>query len=217
MVRGRWAAGGAVLGAVAALGVPLGLLWWWLAPRPEVTVGADGRPLPYPLGEAAFSVQGHYAVIAAGAGIATGYCAYLVQYRLARRRAEQGRPPLDMRMACLLGLAAGAVLGAVLVWRTGVLLEGDAFAEALAAAAPGDVITDRLRLDATAALVVWPFVAVLQYGLFDAVSTWRGDVPAVSAAAAESDADTDPDSGPGTESGSDSGEKPASATETAAS
>lgn len=219
MVRGRRAAGGAVLGAVAALGVPLGLLWWWLAPRPEVTVGADGRPLPYPLSEAAFSVQGHYAVIAAGAGIATGYCAYLVQYRLARRRAEQGRPALDMRMACLLGLAAGAVLGAVLMWRTGLLLEGGTFARALAAADPGDVITDRLRLDATAALAIWPFVAVLQYGLFDAVSTWRGDVPAVSAAGAESDADTDSGGESGTEpgSGSANGEKPASATEAAAS
>ena len=170
MVRGRLAAGGAVLGAVALLGIPLGVLWWWLAPRPEVTVGLDGRPLPYPVSETAFSVQGHYALIAAGAGMATG-------------RADQGRPPLDVRMVCLLGLVVGAALGAVLMWRTGVLLEGDTFARALAAAEPQDVITDRLRLDATAALVIWPFVAVLQYGLFDAVSTWRKDVPVESVAA----------------------------------
>lgn len=183
MVRGRLAAGGAVLGAVALLGIPLGVLWWWLAPRPEVTVGLDGRPLPYPISETAFSVQGHYALIAAGAGMATGYGAFLIQYRMARRRADQGRPPLDVRMVCLLGLVVGAALGAVLMWRTGVLLEGDTFARALAAAEPQDVITDRLRLDATAALVIWPFVAVLQYGLFDAVSTWRKDVPVESVAA----------------------------------
>ncbi|MDA2807212.1 hypothetical protein [Nocardiopsis suaedae] len=197
MVRGRLAAGGTVLGAVALLGVPLGVLWWWLAPRPEVTVGLDGQPLPYPVSETAFAVQGHYALIAAGAGMATGYGAFLVQYRMARRRAGQGRPPLDVRMVCLLGLVVGAALGAVLMWRTGVLLEGDAFARALAAAEPRDVITDRLRLDATAALVIWPFVAVLQYGLFDAVSTWRGDVPVESAAAERSgEADAAPAADP---------------------
>ncbi|WP_017591227.1 hypothetical protein [Nocardiopsis potens] len=179
MVRRRWTAGVAVLAAVALLGIPLGALWWGISPRPEVTVGDGGAVLPYPATEASFAVQGRYALIAAGAGMLTGYCSYLAQYGLARRAAERpgGGPVPDLRMACLTGLTAGSVIGALLLWGTGVLLDGDALGRALAGAEPGDVITDRIRLDALGALVVWPFVAVLQYGLFDAVSIWRRDLP----------------------------------------
>ncbi|MFW5417416.1 hypothetical protein J0910_12465 [Nocardiopsis sp. CNT-189] len=179
MVRRRWTAGAAVLAAVALLGIPLGALWWGISPRPEVTVGDGGTVLPYPATEASFAVQGRYALIAAGAGMVTGYCSYLAQYRLARRAAERpgGGPVPDLRMACLIGLTAGSAAGALLLWGTGVLLDGNTLERALAAAEPGDAVTDRIRLDALGALVVWPFVAVLQYGLFDAVSIWRRDLP----------------------------------------
>ncbi|MBB5435824.1 hypothetical protein [Nocardiopsis composta] len=180
MVRRRWTAGAAVLAAVALLGIPLGALWWGISSRPEVTVADGGGVLPYPATEASFGVQGRYALLAAGAGMLTGYCSYLAQYRLARRAAERpgaAGPVPDLRMICLVGLTAGSIAGALLLWGTGVLLDGDAFERALAAAEPGDVISDRIRLDALGALVVWPFVAVLQYGLFDAVSIWRRDLP----------------------------------------
>ncbi|MDA8371480.1 MAG: hypothetical protein M0026_16675 [Nocardiopsaceae bacterium] len=169
--RRRLAAGGATLGITAALGVPLGVLWWFIAPRPEVTVIGDGATAPYPVSEATFAVDGYFALIMGVAGIVTGYGAYLAQYGAALR----GRT--DLRLACLLGTAFGALVGSVVAWRLGVLMDAGDFRRALDAARPGDVITSGLRLQALNALIVWPFIAVLQYGLFDGVSMWRRDLP----------------------------------------
>ncbi|MBV2362529.1 hypothetical protein [Streptomonospora nanhaiensis] len=161
----------AVAGAVTALGPPLGGLWWLVAPRPDVTVGTGGEVLPYPVTETTFAVDGWFALMAMAAGLVCGYAAYMVQYRLA------ARVRADLRLACLLGLALGSAAGSAAAWQTGTLLDAAQFADAVAAAEPGDVVESGLRLQALSALVAWPFVAVLQYGLFDAVSLWRGDVP----------------------------------------
>jgi hypothetical protein len=176
VVRRRWAVGTATAGIVAAVGMPSGLLWWLIAPRPDVTAIGDGTTAPFPVSETNFAVDGWFAVIMMVVGIATGYGAFLVQYRLA------ARDRTDLRLACLLGTAAGACVGAVIAWRLGVLLDAAEFQRALDAAAPGEVIRSGLRLNALSALAAWPFVAVLQYGLFDAVSMWRRDLPAERAA-----------------------------------
>jgi len=60
----------------------------------------------------------------------------------------------------------------------GVLLDGPVHAE-VASAEAGEKITVGLQLEATAFLVVWPFVFVLQYGLLEAISLARRDVPGV--------------------------------------
>ncbi|MFD0804050.1 hypothetical protein ACFQZU_22420, partial [Streptomonospora algeriensis] len=171
--------GGAVLGCAAALGVPLGLLWWLLAPRPRVTVGRDGMVLPFPVSEADFAVDGYFALIMMAAGLVCGYTVYMIQYRLAARDGA------DLRMACLLGMAAGSLLGALAAWQVGVLLDAGEFRRAVEAASPGTVVRSGLRLQALSALMAWPFIAVLQYGLFDAVSLWRGDLPAERRVAAD--------------------------------
>ncbi|MFC4561403.1 hypothetical protein ACFO4E_06015 [Nocardiopsis mangrovi] len=189
-VRGRTAAGAAVAAGIAALGAPLGLLWWLVAPRPEVTATGGGDSVPYPVSESVFAMDGSYALIMMAAGIATGYCAYLVQYRLAVRDRT------DLRLTCLLATAAGALAGSVIAWRLGVLLDAAEFGRALDQAAPGDLVRSGLRLEALSALVAWPFVAVLQYGLFDAVSLWRRDLP-VQRAQAESWAASPEAGGPG--------------------
>ncbi|GAA4945506.1 hypothetical protein GCM10023224_31000 [Streptomonospora halophila] len=172
MTRRRLTVGGTVLGCTAVLGLPLGLLWWLLAPRPRVTVGRDGGILPFPLSETAFAVDGYFALIMMGAGLVCGYAVYILQYRLAARDAT------DLRMACLLGMAAGSLLGSLAAWQTGTLIDAAEFQRAVESASPGAVIRSGLRLDALSALMAWPFVAVLQYALFDAVSLWRGDLPA---------------------------------------
>ncbi|MDA0567071.1 hypothetical protein LG943_22525 [Streptomonospora sp. S1-112] len=164
-------AAAAVAGAAAVLGPPLGGLWWLIAPRPDVTVGTGGEVLPYPVTETTFAVDGYFALMAMAAGLVCGYAAYMTQYRWA------ARDRADLRLACLLGLAAGSAAGSAAAWQTGTLLDAAAFADAVAAARPGDVVESGLRLQALSALVAWPFVAVLQYALFDAVSLWRGDLP----------------------------------------
>ncbi|MBB4930985.1 hypothetical protein F4561_001805 [Lipingzhangella halophila] len=171
MVRRQLAVGAAVLGSVAALGIPLGLLWWLIAPRPEVTVVGASETVPLPVSEAMFASEGYFAIIALCAGVASGYGAYLVQYRLPVSRGT------DFRMVCLLGLVAGAIAGSLLAWQVGVGLDSRGFAQALAAAEQGDRIEAGLRLRTLGILLVWPFAGVMQYGLFDAVSMWRSDLP----------------------------------------
>ncbi|ASU83462.1 hypothetical protein CDO52_12300 [Nocardiopsis gilva YIM 90087] len=172
MTRRRLVVGAATLGSVAALGIPLGLLWWLITPRPSVTViDGDGTTAPFPVSQTLFASEGYFAVMMMCAGILCGYGSYLVQYRLCARER------VDLRLACLLGLAAGSVLGSLVAWRIGVGLDAGAFARAVAEAEPGDVVTAGLGLRALSALMLWPFVAVLQYGLFDAVSLWRRDLP----------------------------------------
>lgn len=162
--------GGAVFAAVTAFGAAVGALWWALAPRGEVTVGADGQPLGYGASQLLFGGEAYFAFLVMGAGLACGFLAYLGQYRVA---AGSG---IDVRLAALLGLALGAVLASVVAWWTGVQLDAAAAREALAAAAPGEAVRAGLVLRAHGALVLWPLVAVLQFATFDAVSIWRGDL-----------------------------------------
>ncbi len=165
------AVGAAFLGGVALLGALLGPLWWWLAPRPEVVVLPDGGVFTG-ASETAFAGEGYFVVITALAGLVTGYLTYMVQFSLARRRFA------DLRLVGLITGALGAVAASVLVWRIGVALDSPA-REAVLAADAGDTVAAALQLQATAFLVAWPFVHILQYGLLDAFSLLRGDQPGV--------------------------------------
>lgn len=163
--------GACAFGAVALLGAVLGPLWWWLAPRPEVTALGEGNVFPG-TSQDVFAMEGYFVLITAVAGIVTGYSCYMVQFSLAGRRMQ------DLRLPVLLTSFSGAVLATLLSWRTGVALDAPV-QEAILAAAPGDTVTAALRLQATAFLVVWPFVHVLQYGLLDGISLLRSDQPGV--------------------------------------
>ncbi|MGI5118014.1 hypothetical protein ACQEU5_00560 [Marinactinospora thermotolerans] len=171
MKRQRLVVGGAALGLLTVLGLLLGLLWWAIAPRPRVTVVEGGATAPFPLSETAFAAEGHYALMMMVAGLLCGYGGYLLQHHLSVRRR------VDMRSAMLLGLAVGALTGSLAAWGVGTLLDAGAAQRAIEAARPGDVVSEGLHLRARSALLLWPFVTVLQYALFDAVSLWRGDVP----------------------------------------
>ncbi|WP_017587273.1 hypothetical protein [Nocardiopsis ganjiahuensis] len=165
------AVGAAFLGGVVLLGALLGPLWWWLAPRPEVVVLPDGGVFTG-ASETVFAGEGYFAVITAVAGLVTGYVTYMVQFSLARRRFE------DLRLVGLVAGALGSAAASVLLWRIGVALDASARETVLAADA-GDTVVAALQLQATAFLVVWPFVHILQYGLLDAFSLLRGDQPGV--------------------------------------
>lgn len=161
----------AVFGVMALLGALLGPLWWWLAPRPEVTALGAGDVFAGAT-EEVFAGEGYFVLITATAGIVTGYACYMIQFRLSERREQ------DLRLALLLAGFLGAVAGSALVWRIGVALDAPA-REVVLAAEPGDTVTGALQLQALAFLVVWPFVHVLQYGLLDGISLLRSDQPGV--------------------------------------
>lgn len=164
------AVGAVVFGGTTLLGVPLGALWWLVAPRVQVTVASRGA-VHYPPSEAVFAGEGYYAVMMITAGLLTGYLGYLAQYRLARRHR------LDLRLPVLFGLVFGAFAGSFAAWGTGAGLDAGPAHGALLLAGSGDTVQAGLALRAHSALLLWPFATALQYGVFDAVSLWRGDVP----------------------------------------
>ncbi|MFE0267412.1 hypothetical protein ACFWZ7_15145 [Nocardiopsis alba] len=176
-----------VFGAVALLGALLGPLWWWLAPRPEVTALGEGEIFPG-TSEESFAGEGYFVVITALAGMITGYLCYMAQFTLADRRLQ------DLRLPLLLVSTVAAAVAAILVWRIGIALDAPA-REIVRTADPGDTVMGALRLQATAFLVVWPFVHVLQYGLLDGVSLLRSDQPGVPEPEPAPTAAPEPDTG----------------------
>ncbi|MFD6952755.1 hypothetical protein A6A08_09770 [Nocardiopsis sp. TSRI0078] len=170
-VRRQLTAGVCVLGALLLLGALLGPLWWQIAPRAEGTALGGGEVFTGTT-EAVFAGEGYFVLMTGLAGLATGYTAYMVQFPLARRRFQ------DLRMVCLVAGCLGSLGGALLTWRLGVALDGPAH-DAVAAADPGATVRTGLQLDATAFLLIWPLMFVLQYGLLDAISLVRRDQPGV--------------------------------------
>ncbi|MEV6820863.1 hypothetical protein AB0M72_19100 [Nocardiopsis dassonvillei] len=167
----RLVVGACVLGALLLLGAVLGPLWWGLAPRAEGTALGGGEVFTGTT-EDVFAGEGWFALITALTGLVAGYTAYMAQFPLSRRRFQ------DLRMVCLVAGFLGSLGGAVLTWRVGVALDGPAHA-AVEAAEPGTTVQTGLQLDATAFLLIWPLVFVLQYGLLDAISFVRRDLPGV--------------------------------------
>jgi hypothetical protein len=139
------------LGLAALLtltGLPAGLLWWWLAPRAEFRVGADGPVvIGRPSLELSIAVDSVLVLILAGLGVLAGTLAW----RVRRRRG----------VALLAGLAVGTAAAAAIAWQVGELLAPPPTAAELADV--GRVVTTPVRLSGLPALAVAPFSAVLAY------------------------------------------------------
>ncbi|MGP4113149.1 ABC transporter permease [Streptomyces sp. 4N509B] len=134
--------------AVAVLtGVPLGLLWLWLAPRVPIVSNGEAVVLVNSEAEHAVGADGTFLLL----GLAVGAVAGLAVF-LARRHGG---------VALVLGLAVGAVAGALLAWGM-----GDWFGptEDIAARAQevgtGVVFDGPLELGARGVLMGLPFAAI---------------------------------------------------------
>lgn len=139
---------GALLLAVAAAGVPAGVLWWAVAPRAEFRVTEDGPAVVgTPSVELLIADDGMFVLVLAGLGLLAGLGAW------AMRRARG--------VAVVVALAVGTVLAGAAAWGVGALLGRGPSESQLAEV--GAVVTTPLGLDSLAALAVAPFVAVLVY------------------------------------------------------
>ncbi len=147
---------GAVTGALALLGLPMGLVWAWLAERPRyVIVGHH----PYPAdadSEALIGADGRLAFVCVAVGLITG----LTAYWLAGRWHE---------VPLVLGLVSGGLLGSLLAWWTGHRFGLSGFAETVRTAADGTRVIGPLDLHATAVVTLWPLVAVIAFGVLEAL------------------------------------------------
>ncbi|WP_187347105.1 hypothetical protein [Nocardiopsis sp. CNR-923] len=164
--------GACVLVAVALVGAVLGPVWWLAAPDRAVGTSLGDGQVFTGTAQEVFAGEGWFALITAAAGMVTGYGAYMVQFCLSRLRIQ------DLRLVCLVGGFLGAAVATVLTWQIGTALDAPLHGAA-AGAAHGESVTVGLQLRATAFLAAWPFLFVLQYGLLDAISMARGDLPGV--------------------------------------
>lgn len=133
--------------AVAVMGVLLGLLWVWLAPRVPLVSDDKAVFLKDTEGEEAIGADGTFILLALGFGV---LCAALVF--LLRKR---GGIPL------VVGLAVGALLGSWVAMELGEWLgPTDDVVAAARAAGKGVVFDAPLRLNAKGALLAWPLAAM---------------------------------------------------------
>lgn len=128
-------------------GIPLGVLWWLVAPRRNYEVSADGAFAIVPESEAAVGSDGWFMLLTAVVALAAAALAW-------RREAHRG--PL---MAA--GLAVGVLLCGLVTWQVGTLLGPGPSSAALQDI--GAVVLGPLGLRAYGVLVVGPFLAVAGY------------------------------------------------------
>jgi hypothetical protein len=146
-----------IMVAVAVCGVLLGLLWMWLAPRVPLIADGEAVYLKDTEGEQAIGVDGTFTLLALAFGAVSGAVVFLLRKR--------GGIPL------VVGLTAGALLGAVIGWRLGIFLgpETDVVAHAKSVG-KGVAFDAPLELKAKGTLLAWPVAALLVHlgltGLF---------------------------------------------------
>jgi hypothetical protein len=134
--------------AVAVLGVLLGVLWAWLAPK--VPLISDGKAvfLKNSEGEEAIGADGTFILLALAFGVVTALAVFLF-------RRSGG-------IALVLALAVGGLLGSVLAWRVGLLIGPDDDVVAAALKAGKGVTFDApLKLAAKGALLAWPVAGMI--------------------------------------------------------
>ncbi|MER6956135.1 MULTISPECIES: DUF2567 domain-containing protein [unclassified Streptomyces] len=137
---------------VALVGVVLGLLWVWLAPKvPLVGDVVDGDWVVFfkdTEGEQAIGVDGTFTLLA----LACGAVSALAVFAWRRR----GGVP------AVVALALGGFLGSLLAWRLGLWLgpESDVIAHAQSAG-KGVTFSAPLKLGAKGALLAWSLAALL--------------------------------------------------------
>ncbi|WP_336209148.1 hypothetical protein [Nonomuraea sp. LPB2021202275-12-8] len=145
--------------SLAALGIPAGLLWSALSPRPPYQLTEKASVLADPSTQTLIAADGWFATITGGLGLACGALAWF----LSRRR----------QLPTLLGLCAGGVLGSFLtLWAGTTFTLGVTTIEA--SAAPGvTLVAGPLGLTAKGVLVSWPLLAVGLFGLLEGMHGYR--------------------------------------------
>ena len=147
-VRADLRAAALTVSGLGLAGLPLGLLWWGLAPRAEFRITAEGPvPVGRPSAELLVAGDAVFALVLAGAGLLAGVAMWLLR----RRRG----------VAAVVALALGMLAGAAVAWQLGQLL-GPGPTEADLADV-GARVTTGLTLGSLPALAVAPFAAVLGY------------------------------------------------------
>lgn len=150
--------------AVAVLGVALGLLWLWLAPRVPLISDGDAVFLKHPEGEEAMGADGTFVLLGLGLGALAGTAVFWL-----RRQGGVG---------LVVGLAAGGLVAALIGWKLGVWLGPTSDLAAHAKdVGEGKAFDAPLKLEAKGALLAFPFAALAVHLAFTAAFGKRDPEP----------------------------------------
>lgn len=141
----------------ALLGAPAGLVWFAVAPRPELTRTPHGTAYANPEPHALIAADGWFAGVTAVAGLLCGVGAYVA-----------ARDRLDGRLrdvAVLVVLTISGLAGSLVTWRVGQAVGHTGFHDRLRSAQPGTHVLGALQLHAMGVLVAWPLVAVVAFAV----------------------------------------------------
>ncbi|QLQ37007.1 DUF2567 domain-containing protein [Micromonospora robiginosa] len=117
-----------VTALLTALGVPLGLLWAWLAPGTPVRQTPDGAVYAVPQPEQPIAADGWFSLLALGFGVLSAIALWVL---LRRRRGPAG----------LLAVTLGGLGAAVVAWQVGRRIGLATFQRLLDTAPPGTDFT----------------------------------------------------------------------------
>jgi hypothetical protein len=141
---------------VAVLGVPVGLLWTAVAPRTTYVIAGGKAFLGDPESQTLIAADGWFAVLTAAAGLLCGVAAYLLAGRL-------------RDMGLLAGLAAGGTCAGLAAWWVGHLIGLSAFQREVRTGRDGVTAKAALDLHAVGVMIAWPLIALVAYGLLEAL------------------------------------------------
>jgi hypothetical protein len=165
-MAGQLRIGAAAALVIAVLGVPAGLLWTTVAPRTTYVIAGGKALLGDPESQTLIAADGWFAVLTAAAGLLCGVVAYV----LAGRLRELG----------LLGaLGAGGVAAGLIAWWVGSMVGRSSFQHAVRTARDGTAAKGALDLHAAGVVIAWPLIAVVAFGLLEALDVARRESRAV--------------------------------------
>lgn len=145
---------------IAVLGVPAGLLWTTVAPRTTYVIAGGKALLGDPESQTLIAADGWFAVLTAAGGLLCGVVAYV----LAGRFRETG---------LLAALGAGGAAAGLIAWWVGSMIGRSAFHHELRTARDGTSAKGALDLHAMGVVIAWPLVAVVVFGLLEALDVAR--------------------------------------------
>ncbi|MFF3321826.1 ABC transporter permease [Streptomyces sp. NPDC002889] len=155
---------------MTVLGVALGLLWLWLAPKVPLVSNGEAVFLKDTEGEEAIGADGTFVLLGVAFGAVTAAAVFWL-----RRRGG---------IALVVALAVGALLGSLLAWGVGVWFDpAQDVAQRAREVGEGVPFDAYLKLEAQGALLAWPLTAMVVhlgltalFGPRDPEPEWEQDI-----------------------------------------
>lgn len=147
---------------IAVLGVPAGLLWTTVAPRTTYVIAGGKAILGDPESQTLIAADGWFAVLTAAGGLLCAVVAYVLAGRL-------------REMGLLAALGVGGTAAGLIAWWVGSLIGRSSFHHEMRVARDGTTAQGSLDLHAVGVVIAWPLIAVVIFGLLEALDVARRD------------------------------------------